>query len=382
MAEQELMSLVDQALQYATEEVVSAMEEDSEILQKGQLLKNQAIIFLRSIPYSLLEDTTRLEKRIKRLQQVVQGEYNEENVMDAVAEARQSILDDIDMKQYTAAKLLFQKQLNEFIGQKVVTKYVYSNARTKEITLVEIDSNLALEQDKYRGTMRYTNMPYIRKQKEIQQAALTAKEAANEIAAGALKDTYFEVLTRGRKTKRRMLQKAGMGGSFIVFWENEGKWETMRVSSEGDINEAYANFYLNKKYFYFKKAIERDINTYMLDKNYGVIAVDNISGLLQGDVNVDNIAYAIKSRGASMFGDVDIIVTAATLAGMSPGQITKEALIKIRESFKPEHPEQEKARQKLNEALTQTADDILTDLIKEISKNPSMKVSKNWSIKT
>jgi hypothetical protein len=45
----------------------------------------------------------------------------------------------------------------------VVTKYVYSNARTKEITLVEIDSNLALEQDKYRGTMRYTNMPYIRK---------------------------------------------------------------------------------------------------------------------------------------------------------------------------------------------------------------------------
>ena len=382
MAEQELMSLVDQALQYATEEVVSAMEEDSEILQKGQLLKNQAIIFLRSIPYSLLEDTTRLEKRIKRLQQVVQGEYNEENVMDAVAEARQSILDDIDMKQYTAAKLLFQKQLNEFIGQKVVTKYVYSNARTKEITLVEIDSNLALEQDKYRGTMRYTNMPYIRKQKEIQQAALTAKEAANEIAAGALKDTYFEVLTRGRKTKRRMLQKAGMGGAFIVFWENEGKWETMRVSSEGDINEAYANFYLNKKYFYFKKAIERDINTYMLDKNYGVIAVDNISGLLQGDVNVDNIAYAIKSRGASMFGDVDIIVTAATLAGMSPGQITKEALIKIRESFKPEHPEQEKARQKLNEALTQTADDILTDLIKEISKNPSMKVSKNWSIKT
>lgn len=381
MAEQELMSLVDQALQYATEEVVSAMEEDSEILQKGQLLKNQAIIFLRSIPYSLLEDTTRLEKRIKRLQQMVQGEYNEENVMDAVAEARQSILDDIDMKQYTAAKLLFQKQLNEFIGQKVVTKYVYSNARNKEITLVEIDSNLALEQDKYRGTMRYTNMPYIRKQKEIQQAALTAEEAANEVAAGALKDTYFEVLTRGRKTKRRMLQKAGMGGAFIVFWENEGKWETMRVSSEGDINEAYANFYLNKKYFYFKKAIERDINTYMLDKNYGVIAVDNISGLLQGDVNVDNIAYAIKSRGASMFGDVDIIVTAATLAGMSPGQITKEALIKIRESFKPEHPEQEKARQKLNEALTQTADDVLTDLIKEISKNPSMKVSKNWSIK-
>jgi hypothetical protein len=115
-----------------------------------------------------------------------------------------------------------------------------------------------------------------------------------------------------------MLQKAGMGSAFIVFWENEGKWETMRVSSEGDINEAYANFYLNKKYFYFKKMIERDINTYMLDKNYGVIAVDNISGLLQGDVNVDNIAYAIKSRGASMFGDVDIIVTATTLANMSP----------------------------------------------------------------
>jgi hypothetical protein len=43
------------------------MEEDSEILQKGQLLKNQAIIFLQSIPYALLEDTTRLEKRIKRL---------------------------------------------------------------------------------------------------------------------------------------------------------------------------------------------------------------------------------------------------------------------------------------------------------------------------
>jgi hypothetical protein len=34
--------------------------------------------------------------------------------------------------------------------------------RTGEVTLVEVDSKLALKLDAFRGTMRYTNMDYIK----------------------------------------------------------------------------------------------------------------------------------------------------------------------------------------------------------------------------
>jgi hypothetical protein len=40
--------------------------------------------------------------------------------------------------------------------------------KNQEVTLVEIDSNLALEFERHRGTMRYTNMEYINKMKILQ----------------------------------------------------------------------------------------------------------------------------------------------------------------------------------------------------------------------
>ena len=372
MDKQEIKILTDLMIQQATNDAQEFIETDAEIQLSGKILRDQAIVFLQAIPAPLLENTSAIDRKIKQLQRSLQKDNNEKNIIDAVIEIRQSILDESSMKKYTQAKLLFQKQLNAFLGQKVITKYVYSNMKNQEVTLVEIDSNLALEFERRRGTMRYTNMEYINKMKILQQSELSPERRADEQAAAPLKATYFEILRRGRKVKRK-LKAAREKGAFIVFWEHMGKWQTMRVSSEGDINEAYANFYLNKKFFYFSKQIERDINTYMLDKSHGVVSVDAVSGLLQGDVNINNIAYAIKSRGASAFGDTDIISTAIVLANMPVEQITKEALEKIKNSFKPDNPEQFKSRQKLNEELSKESMSVINSIISRMQNAQKFK---------
>lgn len=372
MDKQEIKTIVNSIVQQGNEDMQSAIETDSEIFLSGKELQNQAVTFLQSIPAPLLENTSAIDRKVRQLQRSLQKEGNEKSIIDAVIEARQSILDESSMQKYTQAKLLFQKQLNAFLGQKVITTYVYSNMKNKEVSLVEIDSNLALKFEKHRKTMRYTNMEYINKQKMLQQSKLSPEAKADEQAALPLKTTYFEVLRRGREVKHK-LRAAKEKSFFIVFWKHMGKWQTMRVSSEGDINEAYANFYLNKKFSYFVKQIEKDINTYMLNKSYGVVSVNAVSGLLQGDVNINNIAYAIKSRGASIFGDTDIISTAIVLASMPIEQITKESLEKVKKSFRPENPEQFKSRQKLNEELSKESMAIINDIISRMENTKKFK---------
>ena len=139
----------------------------------------------------------------------------------------------------------------------------------------------------------------------------------------------------------------------------------MQVSSEGDINEAYAAFYLNKQFSLFGAKIENNINTYMTHKKYGVSMVDNISGLLQGDVTVEgepNISYAIKSKNASLLGDVDIISIALILKEMPVEKITTDIL----QSFKSKLAENPAYRNKLNNAITEDTKEILNDIKKDI----------------
>lgn len=382
MINQKLDSLANQALQSAAKEVVSMVENDPEIIQRGRLLKQQAKDFLKTIPPGLLGDKakTALAARVARLQQVMQKSNNEESVIDAVKEVHDSVVDEAQEAAYVTAKLLFQQQLNDFLGQEIVTVYVYSNAKAKKVTLVKIDSRFALKKDLLRQTMRYTNMSYINSQREESEKFFSQEK--NESQAKPLQETYFEVLARGRKAKRRIRKDVKLKNALIVFWKHQDKWETMRVSSEGDINEAYANFYLNKKYRQFKKDMEKNINNYMLNKKHGVIAVSNVSGLLEGDVNIRNIAYAIKSRGATMFGDSDIIATAQALVNMSPDQITKNALLDLKKNFQTNNSKQQVSRQKLNEVLSKEVDGVITDLIKQIKKDSSIQVNKNWAVLT
>jgi hypothetical protein len=101
----------------------------------------------------------------------------------------------------------------------------------------------------------------------------------------------------------------------------------MRVSGgEGDINEAYVSFaMLNNEIPTFQEEMEENVEDYMTDTTSGVGVVDNVSGLLQGDVSVNGIEYAVKSAGASTLGLKQVIELATTIKNKS-GRYTEEEL--------------------------------------------------------
>ena len=96
--------------------------------------------------------------------------------------------------------------------------------------------------------------------------------------------------------------------------------------------------------------MEENIEDYMLQ---GVALVDNVSGLLQGDVTVGDIEYGVKSAGASVLGLTQITRLAQ--------KILKDAnfdVNKLRE-------EKERLRKRGKQRNTK-ATDMVNDAIDEI----------------
>lgn len=102
-----------------------------------------------------------------------------------------------------------------------------------------------------------------------------------------LNKTFQDVLERYKisKKKRYVMQKL-----------NDG-WRKAKVGSQGDLAEAYSFFYFTGKYN-FNQEREQNVNTFIME---GVVKVDAISGLYQGDISEEELAYdyAIKKGNAS-----------------------------------------------------------------------------------
>ncbi len=243
-----------------------------------------------------------------------------DEVVDAVqkyVEAKEAVLTGDALKKYTNKKFEFWHKLNEFLGQPVKTVFVYRGRGAQDIVLAEIDSTEVVREDTERHTMRYLNS----KNKDnspsaLEQAIAVAREKESKEDkknSNNLKLTFREVLYRANRFKSEV-SKARTTSAIIILWLKGSVWQKMSVSSEGDLSEAYASFYLKKQFNLFKTEMEQNVDTFMTSHPSGVQYVDNISGLLQGDVLADNIEYAIKSAGASVMGDNDILTVAAMIA--------------------------------------------------------------------
>jgi hypothetical protein len=65
-------------------------------------------------------------------------------------------------------------------------------------------------------------------------------------------------------------------------WYLDGKWSGAKVTNKGSINEAYANFYINKfRQFILPGVSHKNVRTFVLT---GIGNVDNTSGFAIGDV--------------------------------------------------------------------------------------------------
>lgn len=213
----------------------------------------------------------------------------------------------------------FQQVLNNFLGQQVTMVFVYENS-DGEPELYEITSEDVLKYDysssnklvaRYRGDADALNHAMKRLQ-------LTADWNFN---LSGLKATYAETLYRYRCS--RQVNKR------IILWQNPyNEWHAMKVSAEGDINEAYASIViLNRKEPSFNNNMEINIEQFLNE----VAQVDNISGLLQGDVANGNIEYGIKSAGASTLSLKQIIKIAYQI--VNDENFSQEKLEKIKADF-------------------------------------------------
>lgn len=193
---------------------------------------------------------------------------------------------------YTAA-FTFQNILNEALDQKIKMVFVYQddegNPELYELTSEDILTFGYSSRGKLVGQYRSIKDSSGALKSGVERLVLD--EERNYSQTG-LDTTYKEVFNRYRDSRKYNERK--------VLWEYPtNNWQSMTVASEGDIHEAYAGIViLNNNEPTFRHGLEENIGDFM----DFVEQVDNISGMLEGDVTKNNIEYGIKSAGASTLG--------------------------------------------------------------------------------
>lgn len=324
------------AEQMMAEQVISAHQGDLVFLKNAALNYNNII--------ETLKDQLALFSQILRRQSQIRKQLGTKNpeVEEYIQNKNQIslfLMSDIPKKLYSAS-FEFQRQLNEFLGQQVKMIFVVENS-DGEPELYEMTSEDILKFD-YSSTNKLTARYNVTSRdlgQSLKQLQIT--EANLHFSLAGLKTTYANVLERYRISRSKNLR--------LLMWKPGNAWKKMTVSAEGDINEAYAAFvFLNKSSPTFRRSLEYNID----DFAQGIANVDNMSGLLKGDVTVGNIEYGIKSAGAS------------TLGLQQMQKIAKQIL---QEDFGPQSLQQiqkkminaAKTRNKISNLIDSTADELI-----------------------
>ena len=188
--------------------------------------------------------------------------------------------------------LNLQVAANKALGQEMETVFVFENAEGKP-ELYRLGNIMEFLKYGYTSKTFNLNARFGDLKREVSQLQASRMDDLfdESINLEKLDETYKEILLRYRQSKIK-----------TVMWLNPNppdKWHLMRVAAGGDINEAYAAIVLQRLgKTYDSGWMEQNIEDYMEE----VGKVDNISGLLEGDVTVGNMEYAIKSAGASILG--------------------------------------------------------------------------------
>lgn len=185
----------------------------------------------------------------------------------------------------------FQDKLNKLLNQKVQMLYVYEGSDGTPF-IYEVSEEDLLQTLKYDYT-RTAMTARINFTQDRLQAMKEITQKSNYKNIGNIQNTYKEIMARYRRAKTAK-------NNYIYYEHPPGQYHKLTISTEGDVNEAYAAIVLNRQ-------IEEKFNTTDVEKNISefapyIVDVDNISGLLQGDITDGDVEYAIKSAQAGMLG--------------------------------------------------------------------------------
>lgn len=189
---------------------------------------------------------------------------------------------------------MLQEILNAFIGQEVQTVIVWvGKAGIPETFISNKPPRLYMDIDSKTGksVMRYkVAVRTLREETQSLEKQFLMQEQKDE------NFKFHELQASYQKIKNRYDTYKVRGGSYVL-WLNPNKhprWHGALVSSFGSINEAYASAFIRKD-FNPSEVPEDDIEILM----NGVLSVTNLAGALEGDISLDGIEYAVKSKGAT-----------------------------------------------------------------------------------
>ena len=237
---------------------------------------------------------------------------------------RESLLDKQVLEQYLAALEDFSNALSALVDRKSITVYLATdNFEGKTQQLYRVESTV--EMLGFNGgsqSMRF--LPLAQAQKVLDKnpsvaAKLVAQRKFNE---EGFKETYSEILRRAVISKRYITKKSVI----LLLWQMDSVWKKLFLPGLGDVNEAYAAFWLINKSipaFGTGESIENRINDYVFTKDRGVLAVDNISAVFKGDVEYFDESVGqwvdahIKGPGGSLPKPSGFVSLAQKIVGIS-----------------------------------------------------------------
>lgn len=264
------------------------------------------------------------------------------------------LLKDNKVKELYKVSFNFHDQLNEFLGQKVKTILVLEddegNPIVYEVNKEDLFNNNFLSFEETSKSARLAAR-FKTSAENMFKASIPAINRDNLIP----EDPQFNL--KGLNLAYKIVLYRFDTYNKLVLWEYPDKiWNKMKVSARGDISEAYASFFLRKTQYKFNNTQNKNIDDFMME---GVYLVDNVSGLLQGDVEDGIIQYAIKSADASYMSILQMITLAQRIVNEKNFSVQDLQKEKSRLASK-----KQKARQKLERGLIDKIDDSLQEAIR------------------
>ena len=267
-------------------------------------LKKSAAKFLQIVSETQekirnIENMMMTQKKLRnkiRKELGVTGRFLPQYETDEYIKNREELNNDLrsqEVEKIYDAAFTFHEEINAVLGQEVKTIILLQNKEGEpflfEVSKEELLNNNILSFEETSKTARL-NARFKVTIDQMRQAGIKAierddLEINDKLNINKLNETYKTVLYRYDTYKR------------LVLWLfPKGVWNWSKISARGDIAEAYSMFFLKKAEYNFQKDLETNINYFMV---LGVQEVDNVSGLLQGDISSGQYEYAIKSADAS-----------------------------------------------------------------------------------
>ena len=270
---------------------------------------------------------------------------------------------DMVEKLYQAA-FTFHEEINKILGQEVRTVILLpdesGNPLLFNLTKEQIFDNkiLTFEETSKSARLAARFRTNAEKMRSAGIKALEKNQVGNSnLNLNKLNKTYQDVMYRYDNFDR------------FVLWLYPSKvWNWMRVSARGDIAEAYAFFFLIESEYKFNhndnKNKEHNIDDFMRN---GVANVNNISGLLRGDIESadGSIQYAIKSLNASYMSISQMITLAKTIIS-SKKEFTVNDLRGYKKSLQTR---KQKVRNALKTSLTNQISSDIQEMINKLNQS-------------